>query len=130
MTMSAKTLTLNGQDLSVEQLVEAGHDPSINITIQPSNWPKIEQCRALVEKWADEEQVIYGVNTSCGGLVNYLLPRATTASSTKPDSQCVNQRGYFSARRIGQNNHDCPGQFFVPGLFGYQARKISRFTWR
>ncbi|HJP07446.1 MAG: histidine ammonia-lyase HutH [Acidiferrobacteraceae bacterium] len=75
MTMSGKTLTLNGQDLSLEQLVEAGHDPSINITIQPSNWPKIEQCRALVEKWADEEQVIYGVNTSCGGLVNYLLPK-------------------------------------------------------
>ncbi len=75
MAISSGTLVLDGQDLSVEELVEVGRDPSIGISIQPGNWPKIEQCRALVEKWADEEQVIYGVNTSCGGLVNYLLPK-------------------------------------------------------
>ncbi len=69
------TLELNGEELSIEDLIVAGRNPQIAISIRESNWKKIGDCRALVEKWAREEQVIYGVNTSCGGFVNYLLPR-------------------------------------------------------
>ena len=75
MNSKQQTLTLNGQDLSIEELVVAGRNPDMQIHIRESNWPKIAQCRSLCEKWANEETVIYGVNTSCGGLVNYLLPR-------------------------------------------------------
>ncbi|MCP4433001.1 MAG: aromatic amino acid lyase, partial [Gammaproteobacteria bacterium] len=70
-----QTLTLNGQDFAIDELVTAGQNPDIQIQIRESNWKKIAECRALCEKWANEETVIYGVNTSCGGLVNYLLPK-------------------------------------------------------
>ncbi len=75
MSLEPRILTLNGQDLSIEELVTAGRDPDVEIRIRESNWKKIAECRALCEKWANEETVIYGVNTSCGGLVNYLLPQ-------------------------------------------------------
>jgi len=75
MTSRQQTLTLNGQDLAIDELVTAGQNPDIQIRIRESNWKKIAECRVLCEKWANEETVIYGVNTSCGGLVNYLLPK-------------------------------------------------------
>ncbi len=75
MTSNQQTLTLNGQDFTIDALVKAGQNPDIQIQIRESNWKKIADCRALCEKWANEETVIYGVNTSCGGLVNYLLPK-------------------------------------------------------
>lgn len=75
MPIKGKTLTLDGYTLTIEELMKAGNDLSIKVKIADKNWPKIRECRALVDKWASEERCIYGVNTSCGGLVDYLLPR-------------------------------------------------------
>ena len=75
MTIQNGALVLDGDSLSITDLVEAGRDASISVSIREDKWPKITECRALCEKWAAEETVIYGVNTSCGGFVNYLLPR-------------------------------------------------------
>jgi histidine ammonia-lyase len=75
MPIKENTLILDGYTLTIEELIKAGNDLSIKIEIDEKNWPKIRDCRTLVEKWASEERCIYGVNTSCGGLVDYLLPR-------------------------------------------------------
>ena len=75
MLLTDKTLILDGQTLTCKDLFEAVKDESIKVQIKDENWKKIEDCRGLCEKWAKQEQVIYGVNTSCGGLVNYLLPQ-------------------------------------------------------
>lgn len=75
MPIKGKTLTLDGYTLTIEELMKAGNDLSIKVKVADKNWPKIRECRALVDKWANEERCIYGVNTSCGGLVDYLLPR-------------------------------------------------------
>ncbi|MCF6248113.1 MAG: aromatic amino acid lyase [Desulfobacula sp.] len=75
MPIKGNTLTLDGYTLTLEELMQAGNDLSMKIEIDDKNWPKIRECRDLVEKWASEERCIYGVNTSCGGLVDYLLPR-------------------------------------------------------
>jgi histidine ammonia-lyase len=75
MPIKENTLILDGYTLTIEELIKAGNDLSIKVEIDEKNWPKIRDCRALVEKWASEERCIYGVNTSCGGLVDYLLPR-------------------------------------------------------
>jgi histidine ammonia-lyase len=61
--------------MTIEELMKAGNDLSIKVEVDEKNWPKIRDCRDLVDKWASEERCIYGVNTSCGGLVDYLLPR-------------------------------------------------------
>lgn len=75
MPIKGKTLILDGYTLTIEELMKAGNDLSIKVEIDDKNWPKIRECRKLVDKWANEERCIYGVNTSCGGLVDYLLPR-------------------------------------------------------
>lgn len=75
MPIKENTLILDGYTLTIEELMKAGNDLSIKIEIDDKNWPKIRECRELVEKWANEERCIYGVNTSCGGLVDHLLPK-------------------------------------------------------
>lgn len=75
MSIKNNTLILDGYSLTIEELIKAGKDLSIKVEINDKNWPKIRECRTLVDKWAQEERCIYGVNTSCGGLVDYLLPK-------------------------------------------------------
>jgi histidine ammonia-lyase len=75
MTITNNLLLLDGETLTIADIVKAGRKPDIKLEIVPEKWEKITKSRALVDKWAEEEQVIYGINTSCGGLVNYLLPR-------------------------------------------------------
>ncbi len=75
MPLKDNTLVLDGYTLTLEELVAAGNNLSIRIEIDEKNWPKIRDCRKLVETWANEERCIYGVNTSCGGLVDHLLPK-------------------------------------------------------
>jgi histidine ammonia-lyase len=75
MPIKGNTLIIDGYTLTIEELMKAGEDLSIKVEVDEKNWPKIRECRDLVDKWASEERCIYGVNTSCGGLVDYLLPR-------------------------------------------------------
>ncbi len=75
MPIKENTLILDGYTLTLEELMKAGNDLSIKVEIDDKNWPKIRDCRDLVDKWANEERCIYGVNTSCGGLVDHLLPK-------------------------------------------------------
>ncbi|MBU8910048.1 MAG: aromatic amino acid lyase [Desulfobacterales bacterium] len=75
MPIKENTLILDGYTLTIEELIKAGQDLSIKVEVDEKNWPKIRDCRDLVDKWASEERCIYGVNTSCGGLVDYLLPK-------------------------------------------------------
>lgn len=75
MPITNNTLILDGYTLTIEELIRAGRDLSVKIEVKADNWPKIRECRKLVDTWASEEQCIYGVNTSCGGLVDHLLPR-------------------------------------------------------
>ncbi|MCG8529163.1 MAG: aromatic amino acid ammonia-lyase, partial [Desulfovibrionales bacterium] len=75
MPFQGKTLILDGYTLTLEELIRAGQDFSVGVKIQSDRWTKIRECRSLVERWANEERCIYGVNTSCGGLVDHLLPK-------------------------------------------------------
>jgi len=75
MPLKDNKLKLDGNSLTIEDLVIAGYDESIVIEIEESKWEKITSCRKLVDKWANEERCIYGINTSCGGLVDHLLPK-------------------------------------------------------
>ena len=75
MPIKENTLILDCYTLTIEELMRAGNDLSMKVEVDEKNWPKIRDCRKLVDKWANEERCIYGVNTSCGGLVDYLLPK-------------------------------------------------------
>ncbi|MCF8075609.1 MAG: aromatic amino acid lyase [Desulfotignum sp.] len=75
MPIKDNRLILDGYTLTIEELMQAGHDLSMQVEVKEDNWPKIRDCRKMVDTWANEERCIYGVNTSCGGLVDHLLPK-------------------------------------------------------
>ncbi len=75
MPIKGNKLILDGYSMTIEELMEAGNNLSMEVEIDEKNWPKIRDCRKLVDEWANEERCIYGVNTSCGGLVDHLLPK-------------------------------------------------------
>ena len=64
---------IDGDNLNTEdvfRLVSTG----IEIAISNETKSKIMQSRALLDKFILENRVIYGVNTSLGGFVNWLIP--------------------------------------------------------
>ncbi len=75
MPIKENTLIIDGYTLTIEELMRAGKDMSMKVEVDEKNWPKIRECRKMVDTWANEERCIYGVNTSCGGLVDHLLPK-------------------------------------------------------
>ena len=89
MPIKENTLILDGYTLTIEELMRAGNDLSIKVEIDEKNWPKIRDCRKLVDKWANEERCIYGVNTSCGGLVDHLLPKERDNDFQKNLVRCI-----------------------------------------
>ena len=89
MPIKENTLILDGYSLTIEELMKVGKDTSIKVEIEEKNWPKIRECRTLVEKWANEERCIYGVNTSCGGLVDHLLPKDRDNDFQKNLVRCI-----------------------------------------
>ncbi len=89
MPIKDNTLIIDGYTLTIEELVQAGNDFSMKVEIDGKNWPKIRDCRAMVDKWANEERCIYGVNTSCGGLVDHLLPKDRDNDFQKNLVRCI-----------------------------------------
>jgi histidine ammonia-lyase len=89
MPIKENTLILDGYTLTIEELMRAGNDLSMKVEIDEKNWPKIRDCRKLVDKWANEERCIYGVNTSCGGLVDHLLPKERDNDFQKNLVRCI-----------------------------------------
>jgi len=89
MPIKENTLILDGYSLTLEELIKVGNDLSIKVEIDDKNWPKIRECRKLVDKWANEERCIYGVNTSCGGLVDHLLPKDRDNDFQKNLVRCI-----------------------------------------
>ncbi len=89
MPIKDNTLIIDGYTLTIEELVQAGNDFSMKVEIDEKNWPKIRDCRAMVDKWANEERCIYGVNTSCGGLVDHLLPKDRDNDFQKNLVRCI-----------------------------------------
>ncbi|MDN3504491.1 MAG: phenylalanine aminomutase (D-beta-phenylalanine forming) [Rhabdochlamydiaceae bacterium] len=67
-------IQLNGNELTTYDVFKISQSTEAKITIADSSIEKISNSRDLLEKFVDEERVIYGVNTSMGGFVNWLVP--------------------------------------------------------
>lgn len=67
-------LALDGSSLSTSDLIRAVEDDSIHIKITDKGRKEIEASRRLLEEFVNENRIIYGVNTSLGGFVNWLIP--------------------------------------------------------
>ncbi len=62
-----------GRRVRLDQLVQvAANQEPIGLTVAARD--RVRSSRAILEKFVADERVIYGVNTSMGGFVDYLVP--------------------------------------------------------
>ncbi len=54
--------------------VESAATHSQQVTLDDELWRRVRTSRQTLEKFVTDERVIYGVNTSVGGFVDYLVP--------------------------------------------------------
>lgn len=72
-TSTSKKLFLNGENLSTAD-IQLAVKKNLELFIPEAVEEKIEASSNLLEKFINENKIIYGVNTSLGGFVNWLIP--------------------------------------------------------
>jgi len=76
------TIVLDGSGLTCEKVVRiARHDEKVELA--PQALERIKTCRALLEKKIEQKEIMYGVNTGIGELVNVVLDEDQTQEFQK-----------------------------------------------
>ncbi len=70
-------LFIEGSSLSIDDLVSVASDLKIKVLISSETEKRIEESNLLLNKFVENNRVIYGVNTSLGGFVNWLIPESS-----------------------------------------------------
>ncbi len=68
------TVVINGHDLTIEALNQAGANNKSRVEVSEKTKKKIQDSRQLLDRFVEDKRVIYGVNTSLGGFVDWLIP--------------------------------------------------------
>ena len=66
----------DGDTLTLETVVEAARNKNIKVQITDQICHRVSASRALLDEFVASGRIIYGVTTSVGGFVNWLLPPA------------------------------------------------------
>ena len=69
-------MILDGISLNLETVASLARDPNAEIEISSEIRERVIASRALLKEFVDSGRIIYGVTTSVGGFVNWLLPPA------------------------------------------------------
>ncbi len=69
-------LVLDGSSLEVEQVERASCYPGVRVKIAPEARERMNSSRSAVERWVEEERVIYGVTTGFGEFANVSISRS------------------------------------------------------
>ena len=70
------SICLDGSSLTTTKIVYAVDNDGVKISISNQTKEKIVNSHQLLKKFINDQRVIYGVNTSLGGFVNWLIPTA------------------------------------------------------
>lgn len=73
-SVAASTIIPDGINLTVDSLSATARDPTIKIELTPEIRRRVIASRKLLDKFVASGRVIYGVTTSVGGFVNWLVP--------------------------------------------------------
>ena len=71
---AASTIVPDGESLTVDSLLDIARDPTIQVELTPEIRKRVIASRKLLDEFVDSGRVIYGVTTSVGGFVNWLVP--------------------------------------------------------
>lgn len=72
--INGNELRIDGYSLSSEDIYYVGRDINIHLSITQEVENRIRASRELLDKFVSENRIIYGVNTSLGGFINWLVP--------------------------------------------------------
>ncbi len=64
----------DGDTLSLETIAEAARNPNIQVKITDQIRDRVRASRTLLDEFVASGRIIYGVTTSVGGFVNWLVP--------------------------------------------------------
>ncbi|VEA66619.1 Tyrosine ammonia-lyase [Serratia plymuthica] len=86
----------SGKDVALEEIAHAArhHQP---VTLDDDVVNRVTKSRAILERMVSDDRVIYGVNTSMGGFVNYIVPidKANELQNNLINAVATNVGGYF-----------------------------------
>ncbi len=74
MQLRDKSFKINGKNLSTSDIYKIVGDFEINVSVDKEVENGINDSHQLLNKLVKENRIIYGVNTSLGGFVNWLIP--------------------------------------------------------
>lgn len=66
----SRTILLDGESLTPEQLVELGSDPTMLIDLTPDAWNRVAKARETITNILKSGRTVYGVNTGFGNFQN------------------------------------------------------------
>lgn len=68
--MQHRTLVLDGESLTIDQLAHVVYDTNSRVEISPAARERVRASRAAVERWISEGRVVYGMTTGFGEFAN------------------------------------------------------------
>ncbi len=73
-TPPKSSLIIDGKHLSTSEVFSAAFNLDLEVEITQQTASLIESSRQTLKQFVNEKRIIYGVNTSVGGFVNWLVP--------------------------------------------------------
>jgi histidine ammonia-lyase len=100
-----KTISLNGNDLSLEDVHAIAHDPAMKVKIDPAAIAKIERTEKFLEK-AARTKIIYGANTGFGPMASHIIGR---------DEILELQKNLIHGHAVGMGD-PLPGEYVIAAM--------------
>ena len=69
----------DGESLDLDSFVTAARAPDMRVNLTDEIRDRVAASRALLDEFVDDGRIIYGVTTSVGGFVNWLMPVVAAA---------------------------------------------------
>ncbi len=79
MIPSMQHLVLDGSSLTIADLAAVAQNPSTTVGLSDAAREAVRRSRAAVDRWIDEERVVYGLTTGFGEFANVFISKDRTA---------------------------------------------------
>lgn len=91
-----QTITLDGEHLTIEDVIAVARQPEIQVRIDEEAWERIARSRAAVEQFVERGEVVYGITTGFGHFRDKQIDAGQTAAL---------QRNLIRSHAVGVGPH-------------------------
>jgi len=87
-----KQLVLDGEHLTLEQVITSAYEPSIEVVLSDGAQAKVQRAAQAVQKFIDRGEIVYGITTGFGAFKSKIIP---------PDQVRQLQRNILMSHAVG-----------------------------